>query len=94
MSSVEQTSTKGISLKFPLKTSLVVPSAKDKSNLVETSLAMITEHVQFQNTAVTIMYTVPVCNTTLNQLQAEITKRAPEPLSETPILQETLNKLM
>ena len=44
MSSVEQTSTEGISLKFlPMKS---VPNAStDKSNLVETSLATITEYV-------------------------------------------------
>ena len=45
MSSKEQASTKGISLKFPPMTS--VPSAStDKSNLVETYVVIITEHVQ------------------------------------------------
>ena len=66
MRSLEQTSTKGISSKFPPMTS--VPSAStDKSNLVETSLSTITGHVQVQNTAVPIMYTVPVSNIALNQ---------------------------
>ena len=59
MSSVEQASTKGISLKFPPMTS--VPST-DKSNLVETPLGTITEHVQAQNTVATIISTVPVSN--------------------------------
>ena len=91
MSSVEQTSTKGISLKFPPMTS--VPST-DKNNLVETPLATITEHVQVRNTAASIMYTVPVSNIAVNQQQAEITQIAPEPLSATPTLRETLDKMM
>ena len=64
MSSVEQTSTKGISLKFPPTTS--VPST-DKINLVETPLPTVTEHVQVQNTAASIIYTVPVSNIAVNQ---------------------------
>ena len=63
MSSVKQTSTKGISLKFPPMTP--VPST-DKNNLVENPLATITEHVQVQNTAAPIMYTVPVSNIPVN----------------------------
>ena len=63
MSSVEQTSTKGISLKLLLMTS--VPST-DKSNLAETSLATITEHVQVLNPAAPIMYTAPVSNMVVN----------------------------
>ena len=86
MSSVEQKSTKGISLKFPPMAS--VPST-DKSNLVETPLATVIEHVQVQNTGAPVMYTVPVSNIALNQQQAEITQTAPEPLSATPTLQET-----
>ena len=39
------------------------------------------------------MYTVPVCNTAVNQQQAEITKITHEPLSATPNLQETLAKM-
>ena len=93
MRSLEQTSTKGISSKFPPMTS--VPSAStDKSNLVETSLSTITGHVQVQNTAVPIMYTVPVSNIALNQQQAETTKIATETFSAIPTLQETLNKMM
>ena len=66
MSAVEQTSTKGISLKFSPMT-LSVPSASTgKSNLVETSLSTITEHVQVQNTASSIMYAVPDSNIALN----------------------------
>ena len=42
ISSVEQTSTKGISLKFPPMTSVL---STHKSKLVETPLAAITEHV-------------------------------------------------
>ena len=91
MSSVKQTSTKGISLKFPPMTP--VPSS-DKNNLVENALATITEHVQVQNTAAPIMYTVPVSNIPVNQQQAEITQIPPEPLSATPTLQETLDKVM
>ena len=91
ISSVEQTSTKGISLKFPPMTS--VPST-DKSKLVETPLATITEHVQVQNTTAPFMYVVPVSNIALNQQQAEVTQIAPEPLSATPTLQETLKKMM
>ena len=91
MSSVEQTSTNGMSLKFPPMTS--VPST-DKTNLVETLLATITGYVQVQNTAAPIMYTVPVPNLAVNQQQAEITQIAPEPLSATPTLQETLNIMM
>ena len=70
-----------------------VPST-DKKNLVETPLATITEHVQVQNTAVPIMYTVPVSNIAVTQPQAEITQIAPEPLSTTPTLEETLDKIM
>ena len=91
MSSIEQTSTKGIGLKFPPMTS--VPST-DKKNLVEAPLVTITEHVQFQNTAAPFMYTVPVSNIAVNEQQAEITQIAPEPLSATPTLQETLEKMM
>ena len=91
MSCVEQTSSKGISLKFPPTTS--VPST-DKNNLVETPLATITKHVQVQNAAAPINYIVPVSNIALNQQQAEITQIAPEPLSTTPMLQETLDKMM
>ena len=89
MSSVEQTSTKRISLKFPPMTP--VPST-DKNNLLETPLATITEHVQVQNTAAPIMYTVPFSNIAVNQQQAEIRQIAPEPLSATPTSQETLEK--
>ena len=93
MSSAEQASTKEISLKFPPMISSV-PSAKtDTSNLLETSLGTITDHVQVQNTAVSIMYTVLVSNITVNPRQDEITKIAPEPLSATPTLQETLDKM-
>ena len=91
MNSVEQTSTKGMSLKFPPMTS--VPST-DKNNLVETPLTTVTDHVQVQNTTASIMYTVPVSNIAVNQQQAEITQIAPEPLSATPTLQETLDKMM
>ena len=90
MSSVEQTSTKGISLKFPSMTS--VSSNTDKNNLVE--MATITEHVHVQNTAVRIVYTVSVANIAVNQQQAEITQIAPKPLSSTPALQENLDKMM
>ena len=82
---VEQTSTKGISLKFPPMTS--VPST-DKSNLDETSSGTITEHVSVQNTAVPIMYTVLVSNIAVNQQQTEITQLAPQPLSATPTLMQ------
>ena len=93
MSSAEQTSTEGISLKFPPMTS--VPNAStDKNNLVETSLTAITEHVQVQNTVAPIMYTVPVSNIALNQQQIGISKIATEPFSATPTLQETLDKMM
>ena len=91
MSSVEQTSNKRISLKFPPMTS--VPST-DKSILVKTPLATITEHVQVQSTAAPIIYTVTVSNMVLNQQQAEIIQIASEPLSVTPTLQETLDKMM
>ena len=64
MSSVEQPSTKRISLKFPPMTS--VPST-DKNDLVETFLATITKNVWVQNTAAPIMYTVPVSNIAVNQ---------------------------
>ena len=64
MSSVEQTSTKGISLKFPPMTS--VPST-DKNNVVETPLTTNTEHDQAQNTATPVMYIVPVSNIAVNQ---------------------------
>ena len=91
MSSVEQTSTKGINFKFPPMIS--VPST-DKNNLVESPLATITELLQVQNTAAPIMYTVPAFNIAVTQQQAEITQIAPEPLSATPKLQETLDKMM
>ena len=71
-----------------------MPNASDKSNLVETFLATITEHLQVQNTAALIMYIVPVSNIALNEQQAEITKIALEPLSITPALQGTLDKTM
>ena len=87
ISSVEQSSTKGISLKFSPMTSSVASASTDKSNLVETFLTTITEHVQVQNTAAPIMYTVPVSNIALNQQQAEITKIATEPFSATLTLQ-------
>ena len=90
MSSVEQTSTKGISLKFPPMTSV---SSTDKNNL-EIPLATITERVQVQNTAAPFMYIVPVSNIAVNQQQAEITQIAPEALSATPTLQEILDKMM
>ena len=70
-----------------------VPSS-DKSNLVETSLAMMTEHVQLQNTAAPILRTVPVSNIAVNQQQAEITQIVPQTLSATPTFQETPNKMM
>ena len=70
MNSVEQTSTEGISLKFPPVTSVL---SADINNLVQTPLARITEHVQVQNTAAPIMFTVPVPNIAVNQQQAEIT---------------------
>ena len=94
ISSVEQSSTKGISLKFSPMTSSVVSVSTDMSNLVETFLTTITEHVQVQNTAAPIMYTVPVSNIALNQQQAEITKIATEPFSATPTLQETPKTMM
>ena len=47
-------------------------------------MASITDHVQVQNTAAPIMYTVPVSNVAVNQQQAEIKQIAPEPLSATP----------
>ena len=68
-------------------TSSVVSVSTDMSNLVETFLTTITEHVQVQNTAAPIMYTVPVSNIALNQQQAEITKIATEPFSATLTLQ-------
>ena len=70
--------------------------SKDNGNLVETPLATVTEHVHVQNTAIHIMYTVPVSNVAINQQQAEITQIAPESLfvSATPTLQETLDKMM
>ena len=70
--------------------------SKDNGNLVETPLATVTEHVHVQNTAILIMYTVPVSNVARNQQQAEITQIAPESLfvSATPTLQETLDKMM
>ena len=70
-----------------------VPST-DNSGLNETPLATNTEHVPVQNTAVPIMYTVPVSNITVNQQQLEITQIAPKPLSATATLQETLDKMM
>ena len=91
MSSVEQTSTKGISLKFPPMTS--VPST-DKNNVVETPLTTNTEHDQVQNTATPVMYIVPVSNIAVNQQQADITQITPEPLSATLTLQETLDKMI
>ena len=90
MSSAEKTNTKGTSLKFPPMTS--VPNI-DKSNLIETPLDTITEHVQIQNTTTAVMYTVPLSNIVVNQQQAEIAQ-TPEPLSATPTLQETLKKKM
>ena len=71
MSSVEQTSIKGISLKFPPMTS--VPST-NKKNLVETPLAMISEQVQVQNTAAPVMYTVAVSNVAVNHFKKPSTK--------------------
>ena len=70
--------------------------SKDNGNLVETPQATVTEHVHVQNTAILIMYTVPVSNVAINQQQAEITQIAPESLfvSATPTLQETLDKMM
>ena len=91
MTSVEQKSTKWISLKFPPMTS--VPS-RDKSNLVETSLATMTEHVQLQNAAAPILRTVLVSNIAVNQQQAEITQIVPQTLSATPTFQETPNKMI
>ena len=91
MSSVEQTSTKGISLKFPPITSV---SLAYKSNLVETPLTTITEHVQVQYTGTPIMYRVPVFNVAVDHQQAEITQKAPEPFPVIPTLQETLYKMM
>ena len=70
-----------------------VPST-DKSILVKTPLATITEHVQVQNTAAPIIYTVTVSNMVLNQQQAEIIQIASELLPVTPTLQETLAKMM
>ena len=70
-----------------------VPS-RDTSNLVETSLATMTEHVQLQNTAAPILRTVPVSNIAVNQQQAEITQIVPQTLSATPTFQETPNKMM
>ena len=70
-----------------------VPS-RDKSNLNETSLATITEHVQLQNTAAPILRTVLVSNIAVNQQQAEITQIVPQTLSATPTFQETPNKMM
>ena len=87
MSFLEQTNTKEISLKFP-------PCQGQISNLVETSLAAITEHVQVQKTAALIMYTVPISKMAVNQQQAKITQIAPKPLSATSMLQETINKMM
>ena len=84
MSSVEQTSTRGISQQFPPMSS--VPRT--------TPLATITEPVQVQNTAAPIMYTVRLSNIAVNQQQVEITQIASEPLSATPTLQETLEKMM
>ena len=82
MSSVEQTSTKGISFTFPVMSS--VPST-DKSNFVQNPLATITGHVQVHN---------PAPNIAVNQQQAEITQIAPKPLSAIPMLHETLEKMM
>ena len=45
----------------------------DKNTFDETRLAGITEHVQVQNTAAPIMYTIPVSNVAVNQQQDEIT---------------------
>ena len=70
-----------------------VPST-DNSGLNETPLATNTEHVPVQNTAIPIMYTVPVSNITVYQQQVEITQIAPKPLSATATLQETLDKMM
>ena len=82
MSSVEQTSTKGISFTFPVMSS--VPST-DKSNFVQNPLATITGHVQVHN---------PAPNIAVNQQQAEITQIAPKALSAIPMLHETLEKMM
>ena len=59
-------------------TSSVSSASADESKLVETSLSLITEHVQVQSTAAPVMYTVPASNVTSNQQQAEITKIAPK----------------
>ena len=40
------------------------------------------------------MWALPVSNIILNQQQAEITKVASEPLSATPTLQETLDRMV
>ena len=64
----------------------------DKSNLVKTFVATITEHVQIQNIAAPIMCTVS--NIAVNQQQAEITKTTLERLSATPTLQENLDQIM
>ena len=69
-----------------------VPST-DKKDLTETPLATITEHAQVVNTAVPIMNTVLASNIAANQQQAKITQIAPEPLSATPTLQDTINKM-
>ena len=68
--------------------------SRDKSNLIETSLATMTEHVQLQNTAAPILRTVPVSNIAVNQQQAEITQIVPQTFSATPTFQETPNKMM
>ena len=68
--------------------------SRDKSNLIETSLATMTEHVQLQNTAAPILCTVPVSNIAVNQQQAEITQIVPQTFSATPTFQETPNKMM
>ena len=39
------------------------------------------------------MYTVPNSNLAVTQPQAEITQIAPEPLSTTPMLEKTLDKM-
>ena len=63
-------------------------------SLLRSKIQPVDEPVQVQNTAAPIMYTVAVSNIAVNQQQAEITQIASEPLSTTPTLQETLNKMM
>ena len=63
-------------------------------SLLRSKIQPVDEPVQVQNTAASIMYTVAVSNIAVNQQQAEVTQIASEPLSATPTLQETLNKMM